>query len=336
MGINRRFRAAGRACRAGFTLVELLVVVAIIALLVALLMPAIGAAREAARRGQCSNNLKQLATAATAHTSLLGHFPTGGWDAGGPYTESTAADWRQPRGWCYTILPYLELQPLYESLNVNQQVPQFACPTRRGSSLGPGSIGVMTDYAGNRGAWATSTGTSRDTNFGCAPASTSPSGLALSGNAASYGILEWEGVAQRLNEAQPVLSGTGTVPTGGLIFAGSSVPPASVRDGTSNTYLFAEKYVPRAEYGTATAAGYTRSAYVGDSSDILRGGHRQPESDTTPSASGLQGAFGGPHAGVFVVAMADGSVRPVGFEIAAAVHFLLACRSDRQTVALPD
>src|SRR5690349_7224049 len=68
-----------RRSRAGFTLVELLVVIAIIGILVALLLPAIQAAREAARRSQCTNQVKQLATGCMNHESTLKYFPTGGW-----------------------------------------------------------------------------------------------------------------------------------------------------------------------------------------------------------------------------------------------------------------
>src|SRR6185369_10306687 len=74
--------AVGKRKRAAFTLVELLVVIAIIGFLVALLLPAIQAAREAARRNQCKNHLKQLALGCLLHLDTQKYFPTGGWRDG--------------------------------------------------------------------------------------------------------------------------------------------------------------------------------------------------------------------------------------------------------------
>ena len=101
--------------RSGFTLIELLVVIAIIAVLIALLLPAVQSAREAARRTQCVNNLKQLGLALHNYGSSYGAFPIGrsvfpNWTAGPtPYSYSPFA----------MLLPFVEQSPLYASINFN-------------------------------------------------------------------------------------------------------------------------------------------------------------------------------------------------------------------------
>ena len=100
--------------RDGFTLVELLVVIAIIGVLVALLLPAVQAAREAARRSSCSNNLKQLAVALHNHHDTFNTLPPGGTYYGVCCTPATYTNW------AIEILPFMEQKQLYDQYRQNE------------------------------------------------------------------------------------------------------------------------------------------------------------------------------------------------------------------------
>jgi prepilin-type N-terminal cleavage/methylation domain-containing protein len=104
----------------GFTLVELLVVIAIIGVLVSLLLPAVQAAREAARRSQCSNNLRQLGIALQNYHDTNKKFPSVA------YLTQPTATANQPgpfhHTWLTSILPFLEQDPLHKSINFNLPV----------------------------------------------------------------------------------------------------------------------------------------------------------------------------------------------------------------------
>jgi len=107
----------------GFTLIELLVVIAIIAVLIGLLLPAVQAAREAARRAQCVNNLKQLGLASHNYHDVVGKFPTGMYlhPVMGP---TTGLAWNNA-SWLVLLLPQVEQQPLFNSVNFNMMMGPF-------------------------------------------------------------------------------------------------------------------------------------------------------------------------------------------------------------------
>ena len=93
---------------------ELLVVIAIIGILISLLLPAVQAAREAARRAQCVNNLKQLSLGCLNHESAVKAFPTGGWACCFLGHPDLGVGPSQPASWMFNILPYIEESTLYK------------------------------------------------------------------------------------------------------------------------------------------------------------------------------------------------------------------------------
>ncbi|MCA9139632.1 MAG: DUF1559 domain-containing protein [Planctomycetales bacterium] len=146
--------------RNAFTLVELLVVIAIIGILVGLLLPAVQAAREAARRMSCSNNMVQISLAAHHYDFTMEHLPDGVTDDVGPIRNEENAG--NHMGWMARILPYIEQQGAFQRLDLTKSaydienadvrqfnIPAFRCPSNpmRYGNNGVEQVGTS-DFAG--------------------------------------------------------------------------------------------------------------------------------------------------------------------------------------------
>jgi prepilin-type N-terminal cleavage/methylation domain-containing protein/prepilin-type processing-associated H-X9-DG protein len=161
-----------RSCRQGFTLIELLVVIAIIAVLIALLLPAVQSAREAARRIQCTNNLKQLGLGMHNYEGSNGVLPP---EMVLTFTSTGTVAWKSQWGATSRITPYLELGTLYNAINFNNkttdtsnatavsiQLTVLLCPSEPNleastsvSSTGVTSTYGVTSYGWSEGTWYT-------------------------------------------------------------------------------------------------------------------------------------------------------------------------------------
>lgn len=325
---------------AGFTMIELLVVITIIGILVALLLPAVQAAREAARRAQCSNNVKQLALSALSHESAVTFFPTGGWYENWLGHPDRGFGMSQPGGWVYNILPFMEQQILHDlgasgsgmtiedanAQRLSTPLPMMNCPSRRPAALyqlHSGTHGVQfrlthgvitplarTDYAMNGGDWQQG----RD--------GLSPANLVDADKQRT-----WDDMSRQT----------------GISCQRSQVPMAEIKDGTSNTFLIGEKYISRHHYTDGNDWGDLATMYCGSDIELLRwtgidgkvydsaNNNRLPRQDTLIIGVGVNlqvFAFGSAHTNAFNMSFCDGSVRSVNYSIDGEVYRRLGNRKD--------
>lgn len=342
VGIGMRLHQISAAQRrsSGFTLVELLVVITIIGILIALLLPAVQAAREAARRMQCTNHLKQLALGCLTHEENHGFLPTGGWNNHWQGDPDRGFDRRQCGGWIYNILPYVE-QPSMHDMGAGRSVadkkPDFArvaqtvlpalfCPSRRDATLYPSTVSGSTPYncapitTSARTDYAANSGTSDRPPFTFCWPEKSEDGDPSFTDAPGF---IWPCSAETL--------------TNGVIYTRSMTAIADVKDGTSNTYLLGEKYLDPDKYsdGKDTAdnkppySGYdwdhNRWAVCSGSGAAMTCKALYPD---TPGLGGYYDSFGSAHSGALNMAFCDGSVRSIGYNIEGRVHGFFCQRDD--------
>jgi prepilin-type N-terminal cleavage/methylation domain-containing protein len=319
--------------RRGFTLVELLVVIAIIGVLVGLLLPAIQAARESARRMQCANHLKQIATASHLLLDAHRYFPTAG---RGPWPEITvvgdvlASPGAQEVGWAYQILPYLELKniqeirstlpsgqwraQLVELLVGSQGVPFYFCPSRRSPSTQEVKQGIfryLMDYA-------STVPTNRNLDqipefdwgeFWCGAEPTSK-------NKDSTFICTALGIIARSPRY------------------GKATRPDQVTDGLSQTMMYGEKWLNPSQYQTGSwhdDRGWTD----GYDPDITRSTAQPPRPDDLVEDENEGFAMGGAHPAGMNTAFGDGSIHFVTFDVDPVTFNRWGNRQDERAVEAP-
>ena len=289
-----------RPSRQGFTLIELLVVIAIIAVLIALLLPAVQQAREAARRTQCKNNLKQIGLALHNYHGTHKVFPAAVYSKGACTTGTPDPLTLNASGWTM-LLPFLELGNLYEQYDSTQAachyvtgggpiagdpmnnadvvstlVPAFICPSENESSYS----------------------TEADDRYLIAPGETT-----IRGALTNYDFsTEWQNVYS-CNEYH-----TRPAAEKRMFSDNSDTRIANVTDGTSNTVAVSETRLGIAN-GAPSAWGYRGWVMIGVDiyyqgiNDTVRSG-----TDYAPQL-GDWGTAGSHHTGGCHVLMADGSVQ---------------------------
>jgi prepilin-type N-terminal cleavage/methylation domain-containing protein/prepilin-type processing-associated H-X9-DG protein len=219
----------------GFTLIELLVVIAIIAVLIALLLPAVQSAREAARRTQCTNNLKQIVLAASNYHDVNGSFPGGSYS---PLVKPSTWHFAQNFSAFVRMLPFTEQSPLYNAVNSSMNYGSYTNVTIAGVRLQV--LTCPSDTANEptllRNA-SSPNGTVPGWNFGVNNNPDKPPDStflqAYSSYAANMGTFP---VTYQLSFNNPAELSQ----VNGVIYNESAVRISSITDGTSNTMLFAE------------------------------------------------------------------------------------------------
>lgn len=292
--------------RYGFTLIELLVVIAIIAVLIALLLPAVQQAREAARRSQCRNNVKQVMLAFHNYHDSNSGFPNR-YSLNGTTLNSG-------HGWGLKLLPYLEQTPLYASWNTSKS---FFDPENQPVLMTPVQVYMCPSAPGNPRV------------MGLAVSGTTPTSTGIASDYVVFHQISTTGsgaTCTLCNTAAPKTAGTVT-------------PIAAITDGTSNTIMMSEQagrpdyYIGRTKQ--ASNSGLTNPLFWGGWAAYQSVTGQGWNAATPPAAGGVhsmnwsnsQGVYSF-HVGGAMFGMCDGSVRFISESIALSTLIALWTRDE--------
>ena len=327
----------------GFTLIELLIVIGIMGLLIQLLLPAVQSAREAARRTQCQNNVKQIGIAVQLHHNAFERLPSGGWHVSWVGEPEKGTDKEQPGSWVFNILDYLEqsnlrdmgigLTGLDRADAIRERcvipLPIFNCPSRRHSEAYPQTLtnapyteggqleleivrSVKSDYAG-------SIGSRYQSPYFSAHGWKLPK---------SYE--EWTSPDLIFPTDPEFKNAAGEeVRFDGLIHGRSMVSYKQITDGLSNTIVLGEKnlYFVDYELGT-TGSGDNENMYAGYGRDTCRSANNVPFPDTKKQPN----SFGSAHSTGAHIGFADGSARYVSYDVDRDVFSAFGSRDGEELV----
>jgi len=303
--------------RTGFTLIELLVVIAIIAVLIALLLPAVQQAREAARRTQCKNNLKQIGLAVHNYESTTGCIPPGRLS----YASPAAPGGSTTNGFLTYVLPYIDQAPAYSQYNfdkgcfspdnepiISMIVPAYLCPS---TPVSPRTL-------------------------------TLPNQIDSSQPSVKAAVTDYFGI-RNIRRVVPV--GTAITAADGVMIQNSALRFASITDGMTNTILLLEiagrpeHFVLRRSEG-AIGGGF--NFYSSWSFNAAMAINNYTADGTATASTSVYGPCimncnnqfqaysfhtGGAHA-----VLCDGSVRFLSENMSSDVYFRLGCRNDGEVI----